>query len=488
MGNTTPDIFFVVFDSLRKDHVGAYGNKWIKTPNLDAFSREAVTFTRCYPESLPTIPFRRSLFTGARTYPFRDHKTYKGIGETAPAGWGPVPEKQNTLPEMLAGHGYRSDFITDTWHYFKPSNNFHRGFGAWRWVRGHEGDFYKTGPPVSDEEALKHISTIDKNEDLVSFIKGYLVNNLHRVKEEEQTSAQVFREGANWLSANIDAENLFMVLDSFCPHEPWKPPVAYRMLYDRNESVADLIQPPYAHWKGLMTEDELKRLQANYAGMVTFVDKWFGVFIESLKTIGRWDRSLVVVLSDHGHSLGIDPGDNGFVGKCSHPMTRGVADLVLMIKPPFVKGPGTVCDQLIYNHDVSKTVLSLAGIELPEQMEGIDFWPHIDDKNKKTREYVVFAWGTVVTAITDDWWYNGNIWGDGALLFRLKDDPYLQNNLAGKHPEVCRKMLDYAVADAGGKIPDYFDKFRATRGSTLFKFADFPYETARKNALRNRAP
>ena len=55
-------------------------------------------------------------------------------------------------------------------------------------------------------------------------------------------------------------------------------------------------------------------------------------------------------------------------------------------------------------------------------------------------------------------------------------------------PDVCRKMLDYVVSDAGGKIPDYFHKFRATRGSTLFKFADFPYETARKNALRHRAP
>ena len=71
----------------------------------------------------------------------------------------------------------------------------------------------QTGPQVSDEEAFKHISTIDKNEDLVSFIKGYLANNRHRVKEEEQTSAQVFREGTNWLSANIDYN---MVMMSWC--------------------------------------------------------------------------------------------------------------------------------------------------------------------------------------------------------------------------------------------------------------------------------
>jgi arylsulfatase A-like enzyme len=49
---------------LRRDHVGAYGNSWIKTPNLYALAKQSLLFTRPYPESIPTIPARRTIHTG----------------------------------------------------------------------------------------------------------------------------------------------------------------------------------------------------------------------------------------------------------------------------------------------------------------------------------------------------------------------------------------------------------------------------------------
>ncbi len=51
----------MLLDSLRRDHVGAYGNDWIKTPSLDRFASESVKFIRAYPEALPTLPVRWSL-------------------------------------------------------------------------------------------------------------------------------------------------------------------------------------------------------------------------------------------------------------------------------------------------------------------------------------------------------------------------------------------------------------------------------------------
>ena len=54
------NVIVVIMDSLRKDHVGAYGNDWIQTPNLDALSKESLRFTRAYPESAPTICARRA--------------------------------------------------------------------------------------------------------------------------------------------------------------------------------------------------------------------------------------------------------------------------------------------------------------------------------------------------------------------------------------------------------------------------------------------
>ena len=82
------NIVLIIIDTLKQDHVGCYGNKWIKTPYLDSLAKESVLFTQAYPESLPTLQVRRALQTGCRIFPFRGHKDYKGDFVGAP-GWGP---------------------------------------------------------------------------------------------------------------------------------------------------------------------------------------------------------------------------------------------------------------------------------------------------------------------------------------------------------------------------------------------------------------
>jgi len=94
------NIVLVILDSQWQDYLAAYGNDWIRTPNLDAFARESVRFTRCYHKSLPTLPVRRALHTGTRIFPFRGHRQYKGDFAGA-AGWGPIDEKEETVAEML---------------------------------------------------------------------------------------------------------------------------------------------------------------------------------------------------------------------------------------------------------------------------------------------------------------------------------------------------------------------------------------------------
>ena len=100
----------VILDSLRKDHIGAYGNDWIETPNLDALAKDSFRFIRAYPESLPTLCARRAIHTGLRTWPFRDLVTLPG--ETfQPAGWQPIPEVQTTLAETLSTAGYSTAMV-----------------------------------------------------------------------------------------------------------------------------------------------------------------------------------------------------------------------------------------------------------------------------------------------------------------------------------------------------------------------------------------
>ena len=462
------NIVLVIIDTLRKDHVGAYGNDWIVTPHMDAFAKESVLFTKAYPESLPTLPVRRALHTGMRTFPFHGHRDYKGDFSGTP-GWGPIPEEQDTLAEILGQRGYRSGFITDCYHQFKPSKNFHRGFDEWIWMRGQEHDKYKSGPRVPIERVARHINCpVDEDPILTEFLRKYLDNNVYRMTEQDYYAARVFTEASRWVWDNQDAQKFFLVVDSFDPHEPWDPPVYYRKLYDPDDDCVDVIQSPYEPWKGKLTPREVKRIQANYAGDVTMVDRWFGHFSETLRNAGRLEDTVVVVISDHGHNLGIDPGDKGLISKQGHPMTHAVADLVLMVRYPKGDRAGTVCDKLVYNHDVTATLMAMIGIEPDQEMEGIDFWPAVRDENLKTRNHVTVAWGPLVTIIDDRWWCNASIWGKARLLYDLQNDPTLENDLSEEHPEVCEKMLDLAIQDAGGKIPEAFAEYEAKPGCTPY--------------------
>ncbi len=138
-GGLGMNVILVILDSLRKDHVGAYGNDRIRTPALDAVAREGLRFTRAHPEAMPTIPARRAIHTGARTFP---------LGPPA-YGWTSIPAGQPTLAEVLKGEGYGTFLVTDTYHQF--SGNFGRGFDAIRAIRGQESDPYMNPYSVSED-------------------------------------------------------------------------------------------------------------------------------------------------------------------------------------------------------------------------------------------------------------------------------------------------------------------------------------------------
>ena len=227
-----------------------------------------------------------------------------------------------------------------------------------------------------------------------------------------------------------------------------------------------MIQSLYGPWEGRLSPRELERLQANYAGEVTMVDRWFGHFLETLRTSGRLDDTVVAVISDHGHNIGHEPGDKGLVSKQGHPMTHAVADLVMMIRHPEGQARGTVYEGLLYNLDLTSTLLSLIGVAPWAPLDGIDVWPKVLAGDGAARPYVTVGWGPLMTVISDEWWYNANIWGEGELLYALQEDPDLERSLAEEKPDVCRELLALAVDDAGGSIPEEFSRYHDKPGCT----------------------
>lgn len=472
------NVVLIVVDSLRQDHLGAYGNDWIRTPCFDKFAAESVRYNGCHPEALPTLPMRRSLYTGKPIFPFPEIATDFSMFYQFP-GWGPIRPDRQTVSEVFMKDGYRTCLIADLWHMFKTHRNFHRGFSSYEFVRGQEADNFRTAPALEDELIERFIpESHRKNEKVKRFIGQYLMNNLY-VPEEERSMAQVFRKASRWVQENQDAENFFLVVESFDPHEPWFPPQYYRRMYDPDEDCpTQCIQPPYMKWQEWLTPRELKRLQANYAGVVSMLDRWFGYFMEGLRCSGRQEDTVVALITDHGHMIGY-PGDQDYVGKHGHPSTRGVNDLALMIRHPEGVGAGKVSDLLCQNYDLTTTLIEMAGLDKPADMDGLNIWePAL--KGERLRDFTTTVWGTVATVVTDQWWYNSNVWGEGKRLFDRAKDPLHAQDLAREKPEICEELLERVMETAGGKdkLPPNLATFKDRVGCGLNGYAPMAYSNA----------
>jgi arylsulfatase A-like enzyme len=461
------NVVLVVFDTLRRDAVGCYGDPppWgaVATPNLDAFARESVRFTRAYPESLPTLPARRALYTGHRTYPFHngDFKLKGDFPGVAP-GWGPIPEEQHTLSETLGAAGFRTALISDLYHQFKPSKNFWRGFDQWTFIRGQETDPSRSGPAPTAEELDQWVPRDLREARLASrawgriapgvdwFSSRILLNMRDRVREELWFNAKVMQEAARWLEQNRDAERFFLTVESFDPHEPWFVPEHYRRPYDPTDGQEQVISP-YAEVPDLAPE-LVARTRANYAGLVTMCDRWFGHLVESLRTQGRLDDTLVIVASDHGHSLW---ERSAYIGKRGYPADPEVVDVPLLVRHPAGRGAGTTSDGPVQHHDIAATILEAVGVAPPDPIDGRSFWSAAFEGGASTRDHVVVGWGSAMTVVTDRWWFNCKVNGRGALLHDRTRDPAFSENLAEREPGLVRELFEAGRAEARDGFPAY---------------------------------
>jgi len=181
------NIIVIVADSLRRDHLGCYGNEWISTPNLDAFSREACLFEGAYADSLNTIPARTSMWSGRIGFPFR--------------GWQTFEARDPLVAEWLWDKGYRSALITDVYHMHKPGMNCGRGFDETIFIRGQEYDPYLVDETV-ETDFERHFKPSPHNDQSSMWgerFKQYLRNVSVREGKEDYFCAQVVQRAVQWL-------------------------------------------------------------------------------------------------------------------------------------------------------------------------------------------------------------------------------------------------------------------------------------------------
>ena len=449
------NVVLVIIDSLRKDHIGAYGNDWIETPNLDALAKESLRFTQAYPESAPTICARRAIHTGKRTWPFKDWKPPKG-DDIILQGWQPIPEGQTHLAEIMKQSGYATLLQTDNMHQYKPSYNFQRGFDVFDFIRGQTTDNYMpnwTFPHDRIKNALLKGNVEAMRAQMHQYwanVEGRLL--AERENEEDWFSPRVFSGGMELLeAANAGDQPFFLVADSYDPHEPWDTPDEYVNLYDDPYDGKEPYSVIYGS-SDYLTDRELKRMKARYAGEVTMVDRWLGRFLDKMEELNLFDNTLLLVIADHGVAF----GEHGYTGKPSYALWPEITDVPFMIRHPEGKAAGETSDFYASTHDVAPTILGYLGIEPEQPMDGKDLSVLFDGGQPEDRPYFTLGYNDHAWARDDDYAMFAKNDGSNALLYDLNADPEMNNNIAASSQDVLNRMWnDYVLKDAGGPLPRY---------------------------------
>ncbi|HJN16173.1 MAG TPA: sulfatase [Armatimonadota bacterium] len=442
---------WITVDSFRQDHIHCYRPEGtrdpsgesinVQTPNMDRLAREGVKFTRMRAEALPTVPCRRGSFTGRRVFPFVEEAPMKGMYITLP-GWRPIPQDDVTIAEHLSERGYTCGLVADVYHLMKPSQNFHRGYQSFQWERGQEYDMYQSGPlPEGYIERFVKPGT-EMTPRRMRVLTQYLQNQLHREGDHDFQAAKTFRRAIEWLERNHEQENFYLTVESFDPHEPFEAPQRFIDMYDPDWDGPELIYGNI-YQRSELTDAEHHHVRARYAAECTMVDFWIGQLLNTLDRLGLAENTVIVLMSDHGKIL----GEHGHYGM--PPQDTG---LELNAVPCFIRHPkgehaGTTCDGWLYNTDLVATMLSMMGAGEKERMDGIDVWPGVDSGD--LRDHAVGGHGQMVSCWREDWLYLTNTEQNTTALYNLADDPYRQDDVAGKYASVRDEMKGLVEAVVG---------------------------------------
>jgi arylsulfatase A-like enzyme len=439
------NVVVVVMDSLRVDHV--YGGR-ARTPAFDKFATESLRFTRAFPEGMPTIPARRAIMSGRRTFPFRGWHPYRDLPPQP--GWEPVDSDGEMWSESLRKRGWTTGYITDNPHLLLPVHRrFRRKFDRVDLVDGQVPPRRKPKRRVSNAELNRVLPASMRDSRAAPRMAAYLAMNPRDRPEEDYLAAKVFRSGMGWIEWASTRQPFALVIDSFDAHEPWDAPTRLRDLYGPASASLEPIQPfptPAAKQSALeLSQRVLRRMRQLYAAEVSLVDAWLGNFLDRLANLGLAENTVVVLISDHGVLL----GEYGWVGKRYNEIHTELSHVPMLIRHPEGKAKGRTSGYWASTHDVGPTVVSLLGYKPADRMDGADLAPLLDGKQpRQRRSYGTAGYNDHVAARDGRWLLIADNQGADKRLYSLRNE---RANVAARNPAQVRRLWSYVERDAGSK-------------------------------------
>ncbi len=387
-------IYVWMCDTLRADKVRAYNPKTnVMTPNYDAFAKDATRFAWAQVPGTWSLPSQASMLTGV--YP-SVHKATEHESK--------INTQIPIAPELLKKGGFRTALFSSN-GYVSSKWGFGRGF--------------------------------DEN---VNFIRENLPNG----------ADNLWATAKKWIIPG-KAKPQFVYLAVIEPHVIYNPKKEFLQKYwDKPyngpiKPVLTGIQLGKIKQGTLKVNDTDKAyLEALHNAEITQSDAAFGVFLQDLKAAGLYDTSAIIVISDHGDEF----WDHGDVGHAQAPHQE-LVHVPFIVRAPGLLPTGRVVDTDVEAMDLAPTVLDLAGLPVPESMQGYSVLPVALDEIAHSPAASLTQNGTMSRGMKSGR-YRMIHSGVGRIeLFDQIEDPREHNDVVSKRPIALRQMRNVFAIQVG---------------------------------------
>jgi len=452
-----PNVLFIVVDDLAST-LGCYGDVVARTPNIDRLAAGGVRFDRAYNQLPLCNPTRASVMTGLRPDRIKVYDLDRHFRDEVPDAV--------TLPQAFQERGYLSVRVGKIYHYNVPASIGTNGFDdppSWNLRLNPKGRDKADEALVFNAEPHRKISAS------LSWLAA-------AGTDEEQTDGMITTRAIELLEKNRKRP-FFLAVGFFRPHTPFVAPKKYFDMYPLDElrlpyapanDRDDIPVAAFAHncpvpHYNLERPVLLKALQAYYA-CVSFVDAQVGRLLAALDRLKLAENTIVVFWSDHGYHLG---EHNGIWQKRT--LFEQAARAPLIIRAPGARGNGRSCSRIVEFVDIYPTVAALAGVPVPEGLDGRSLGPLLDDPGASWDGFAVTqvlrpADKRLSSAVmgcsirTERWRYTEWAEGrEGVELYDHRNDPLEFNNLAVKPDKAAMAIIDslrpLLRARASGVLP-----------------------------------
>ncbi len=408
------NILLIDIDSLRPDHLGCYGYKTGRTPNIDALAAESVIFENAYTASSPSLPSRASLISGRYSVSHgvvshgpgaQNIESPKTMEPEELREWDGDLEEWSTLPGLFFKNRIKTAAVSSEPRHPAP------------WINNDWHQFYQPQEPEGGEETHATVRGEDVADiaiDIIEREEGFLLyTQFWDPHIPCNRDADDTREFLGTLPGYLDSTEL--------EFEGWNSP----------------------HGIDVESPEDVERIIAGYDAEIAYVDLQVGRLLEKLKIEGLYDDTLIVLSGDHGEEF----GENG-VYREHWSVYEGTQRIPLLVKPPS-GADRQLREELVTNVDIAPTVADYAGLEVPARWQGRSLRPLVDKEKVSWRDSLVVDHGlyTVQRAIIDDaGWKLVRTLHPGARdlpeiqLFNLEDDPYEEQDLSAEFGEEVKRL------------------------------------------------